>query len=142
MSSLANGIHLEQTHWHLMEADVNAKCPEEACGLVIGTGNDSKLVVPVTNILHSPVKFRMDPQEELNAFYLAEQNGWDILAIYHSHPQGKGEPSPTDMAELSFPGTIYLIWYYEFNDWRCRGFLMYPGEVPKEVPVRIIAKSQ
>ena len=74
--------------------------------MIVGEGNQSRLVIPVTNILHDPYRFRMDPEEELKAFLLAEEKGWEILAIYHSHPQGIQHPSPTDFTELTFPGVI------------------------------------
>jgi proteasome lid subunit RPN8/RPN11 len=137
MNTLRSGLILAPAHWAQMEADVSSKVHEEACGLIAGIDNRSKIVIPVTNILHAPHRFRMDPQEELNAFLLAEQNGWDILAIYHSHPFGIQNPSPTDLVELTFPGIIYLIWYQEIAVWHCRGYLMHSQMEPEEVPVTI-----
>lgn len=138
MNMLAQGIILDSDHWKVMENDVAEKFPEEACGIVIGEGATSRLVIPITNILHSHTKFRMEPQEELNAFYLAEQKGMDVLAIYHSHPHGSGKPSPTDFSELSFPGVIYLIWFTENDLWQCRGFLMHSDREAVEVPITIL----
>jgi proteasome lid subunit RPN8/RPN11 len=137
MNILRSGLILAPDHWAQMEADVASRLNEEACGLVAGIDNQSKTVISVTNILHAPHRFRMDPQEELNAFWLAEQNGWDILAIYHSHPHGIWNPSPTDLAELTFPEVIYLIWYQEDVTWHCRGYLMHTYLDPEEVPVTI-----
>ena len=57
----------------------------------------------------------MDPEEELKAFISVEEKGWDILAVYHSHPHGIDHPSATDIDELTFPGIIYLIWYQNAN---------------------------
>lgn len=135
MNTLAPGIILTQEHWAQMEADVSSRVLEEACGLVAGLDNQSKFIIPVTNTLHAPHRFLMDPQEELKAFLLAERNGWEIIAIYHSHPHGIWHPSPTDLDELTFPGIIYLIWYQEADTWHCRGYLMQSGARPEEVPV-------
>ncbi len=137
MNPLSFGIYLTPEHWAQMEADVSAKTPEEACGLVAGEGNHSRLVIPVTNILHDTYRFRMDPEEQLKAFLLVEDNGWDILAIYHSHPDGINSPSATDYNELTFPGIIYLIWYHDANKWQCRGYLMQSQTGTGEVPVII-----
>ena len=135
MNKLSSGIYLTPEHWTQMEIDVSAKTPEEACGIVAGEGNRSRLVIPVTNILHDAYRFRMDPEEQLKAFLLIEDNGWDILAIYHSHPHGINSPSITDYKELTFPGIVYLIWYHDVNKWQCRGYLMQSQPGTGEVPV-------
>ncbi|HSB66097.1 MAG TPA: M67 family metallopeptidase, partial [Anaerolineales bacterium] len=87
-----------------MRADVSSKDFEETCGIIVGEGNIARLVIPITNILHDPHRFRMDPQEQLNVFMLAEEKDWEIIAIYHSHPHGISTPSATDYSELTFPG--------------------------------------
>jgi proteasome lid subunit RPN8/RPN11 len=135
MNSLSNGLYLHIDHWSQMEADVKAKAPEEACGVVVGRENRSQLVIPVTNVLHSPFRFRMEPVEQVNAFLLAEEKGMDIIAVYHSHPQGPDQPSATDLQELTFPGIIYLIWYIRVDQWNCRAYLMYHQMDTLEVPV-------
>jgi proteasome lid subunit RPN8/RPN11 len=137
MKTLSTGLHLAPEHWMQMEADVSAKTPEEACGIIAGEGNHSRLVIPVTNILHDAFRFRMDPEEQLKAFLLVEENGWDILAIYHSHPHGINSPSVSDYNELTFPDLIYLIWYQDANTWKCRGYLMQSQTGTGEVPVII-----
>ncbi len=137
MNTLASGIVLTPEHWALMEADVSARASEEACGMIAGEGNHSSLVIPITNELHDLFRFRMNPTEELKAFLLAEEKGWEILAIYHSHPHGIQRPSPTDFAELTFPGVIYLIWYQVGDSWQCRGYLMQSQAGAGEVPVII-----
>ncbi len=84
--------------------------PLEACGLVAGSGDRAAAFLPVTNELKSPVAFRMEPQEQLNAFLWMEARSYDLLAVFHSHPHGPESPSPTDIAEFYFPGTASLIW--------------------------------
>ena len=120
-----------------METDVATRTPEEACGFVLGKGQHSGLVIPVTNILHDPSRFRMDPEEELQAFLHAEEEGLEILAVYHSHPLGISRPSVTDYKELTFPGIVYLIWYQEAGKWQCRGFIMHIQTGIGEMPVAI-----
>ena len=41
---------------------------EEACGLVAGHRSDQLAVFPITNVLHSPVRFQMDPEQQLKRF--------------------------------------------------------------------------
>lgn len=140
INKLAEGIYLCPDHWAQMEAEVRTRAPEEACGIVAGEGNHSRMVIPITNILHSPFRFRMEPEEQLNAFLLVEENKWEIVAVYHSHPQGIDAPSPTDYKELTYPGIIYLIWYKRTIEWLCRGYLMIGQTKANEVPVLILAE--
>jgi proteasome lid subunit RPN8/RPN11 len=137
MNAMPYRLYLTPVQWARMEADVAAKVPEEACGLVVGKENHTKLIIPITNILHDAYRFRMDPEEQLKAFLLAEEKGWDILAVYHSHPHGINSPSVTDYNELTFPGIIYLIWYQDANRWHCRGYIMQAQTGTGEVPVII-----
>ena len=83
--------------------------PEEACGLVGGIKQKANLVIPVENELHSQVRFRMAPLAQLQGFDQIETFGWELLAIFHSHPQGPEAPSPTDVAEFFYPGTAVII---------------------------------
>ena len=137
MNILSMGLYLHPQHWAQMEADVRLKTPEEACGFVAGEGNRARLVIPVTNILHSPFRFRMEPQEQLSAFLLAEDKGLDILAVYHSHPQGIYQPSVTDREELTYPDIIYLIWFEQGTHWQCLGYLLDSKREIREVSVTI-----
>ncbi len=141
MKDLLSGLVLLPEHWAQMESDIISRPGEEACGLVAGQANQARLVIPVTNILHDPHRFRMDPKEELEAFLLIEQEAMEVLAIYHSHPHGISRPSPTDLAELTFPGIIYLIWYHSSGAWKCRGYLIQTNTSMVEVPV-IIATNK
>jgi proteasome lid subunit RPN8/RPN11 len=125
-----------------MEADVSSRSPEEACGFVAGVGDQSREIIPITNSLHDAYRFRLDPDEEFKAFFSVEEKGWEILAVYHSHPRGIDHPSATDIAELTFPDIIYLIWYEYANRWDCRGYMMRIGKDAIEVPVIITPNKQ
>jgi proteasome lid subunit RPN8/RPN11 len=121
-----------------MRQDVTSHLPEEACGLVSGKDACSVSVFPVENILHSPVRFRMEPYAQLQAFEEIEEQGLELLAIYHSHPNGPPVPSPTDLTEFAYPGTITLIFSPVNGAWICRGFLLEGGNF-REIPVYLIA---
>lgn len=135
MNSSLSSIQLTSDLLSSMERDVDARINEEACGFVLGVDNVARRVIPVTNILHDPYRFRMAPEEELRAFLLAEEYGEEFLAIYHSHPLGIDHPSATDLQEQAFHEIIYLIWYRVDNLWHCKAFLMEIGSPPVELPV-------
>ncbi|MCK5314161.1 MAG: M67 family metallopeptidase [Anaerolineales bacterium] len=127
---------LNPEHWEQMLADVSLGAPEEACGLLAGQNNRILFITPVINELHSPIRFRMDPVEQLKTFQMFEERGWEMLGIYHSHPNGPAIPSLTDIAEAYYPDAIHLIWSLTADNWTCRGFRISNGKV-SEVLLRI-----
>ncbi len=131
-------IVLRREHLAQMEAHVARCAPEEGCGLIAGVDGVSVAVLPVTNALHSPVRFRMDPQEQWRAFLQLETQGWEMLGIFHSHPQGPPYPSPTDLAEAAYPEALYLIWFRAAGHWRWRAFWLREGQsLPADPCVRV-----
>jgi [CysO sulfur-carrier protein]-S-L-cysteine hydrolase len=121
-------LELTHAHWQEMRSHILRNFPEEACGFVAGlplpgrAGWRSVSVLPVTNMLHSPVRYKLEPREHLAAFEKLDSRGWELAAIFHSHPAGPNHPSRTDLAESAYPDTIYLIWSHENDAWTCRAF--------------------
>jgi proteasome lid subunit RPN8/RPN11 len=120
---------LAKEHWEQMAADVGRRAPEEACGLVAGQGQRSIAVYPVENSLHSPVRFWMDPGQQVKFYFELLGKGWELAAIYHSHPDGPPGPSPTDIAEAAYPEAVSLIWSRQGQAWICLGFQIWEGQV-------------
>ena len=109
--------------------------PEEACGLLGGRDQEGscqvETVIPATNVLHSPVRYRMDPREQLQAFDNLDSRGLDLVGIYHSHPSGPDVPSPTDITEAYYPAVVYLILSRTEDDWNCLAFQIVAGQVAR-----------
>jgi len=120
------------------------KClPEEACGLLAGRGDCVEVVLPITNQLHSPVRFRMQPEELLAALQHLESNELELLAIFHSHPHGPEAPSETDLREYAYPESLMLIWFPKGSNWRCRAFRVdVEKRTYQEVPVLVEEDAQ
>lgn len=95
---------------------------EEVCGLLAGNGGRIKRLLPIENIHHSPTRFMMDPRQELNAILWMEAHQMDLMAIYHSHPNGPNSLSETDLKEITFPETVYLLLSREGNRWKIKAF--------------------
>lgn len=116
-----------------MQAQAKRLESQEACGLIGGTiqGNVyyARAIFPVTNKLHSAVRYRMEPREQLAAFEAIDAQGWQLVGIYHSHPAGPAQPSLTDIAEAYYPEAVYLIWFRRAEVWECRGFSIQRGRV-------------
>jgi proteasome lid subunit RPN8/RPN11 len=120
---------MSRAQWLQMLDDVIQRAPQEACGLIAGKNGQVLAVLPMTNILHSPVRYRLHPQEQLQAFQWIEAQGWELLGIYHSHPRGPDVPSPIDVNEAFYPEAVYLIWSVQKGQWKCRAFSIQGGKI-------------
>jgi [CysO sulfur-carrier protein]-S-L-cysteine hydrolase len=107
-----------------MMTHIQACLPEEGCGLLIGTGSTIEKVFPIVNDLHSPTAFRMNAEEQFKVLIWQGEHKKDLLAIYHSHPNGPDHPSPRDLAEFVYPESPYLIWSLRGRQWRAFGFII------------------
>ena len=130
------GLNITAVQWDEMCQQAERLAPEEVCGLLAGKGADVLAVYPVTNALHHPLRFRMEPAEQLKAFLEIEQNELEMLAIYHSHPEGPAYPSTTDIQEAYYPESIYLILFRVADGWQCKGFTIRQGEI-REVKIHV-----
>jgi proteasome lid subunit RPN8/RPN11 len=140
MMDMELGFYLKQEHYEMMLEDVIKQAPIESCGMVAGRNGYSEKIYSITNILNSPIRFRMLPEEQLFAFNDIEDCGLELIAIYHSHPKGPHKPSATDISEFYYPGTISLIWSPQKNNWVCHGFRI-DGDKVSEVLVKILEKE-
>jgi proteasome lid subunit RPN8/RPN11 len=93
-----------------MVAHARADQPNECCGMVGGADGEARVVIPVVNSAASPLRFEMDPQGQYNALKAIEDDGKEMLAIYHSHTKSAAYPSQTDVNQaVNWPDAIYLI---------------------------------
>jgi proteasome lid subunit RPN8/RPN11 len=106
----------------VMEQHVSNNAPEEACGLLAGRDQMILLTILITNQLHSPVRYNMDPVELLKALMDIENHKLELLASFHSHPNGPLRPSQTDIVEYQYPGTAMLIWSKMESGWQVKAF--------------------
>jgi proteasome lid subunit RPN8/RPN11 len=106
---------------------VEERAPLEACGLLAGKNNRVEKVIPVRNQAQSPVRFVMDPYQQLEAFEWIESQGFDLLGIFHSHPAGPETVSPTDIAEAAYQ-VVHIIWSRPNGRWTGRGFWIENGQ--------------
>ena len=118
---------LDHVTWH---------APFEACGLLAGREDQVEKMIRVRNQAQSPVRFVMDPYEQLNAFDWIDSNGLDLLGIFHSHPAGPETVSATDIAEAAYE-VVHVILSRTDGIWKARGFWIENG-MAQEVSLQII----
>jgi proteasome lid subunit RPN8/RPN11 len=83
--------------------------PNEACGMVAGIGNRATKVYPATNAEKSPVRYLMEPRDQLRIMREMEDRGWDLLGIFHSHTHTAAYPSQTDVSLAYYPDALYIL---------------------------------
>jgi proteasome lid subunit RPN8/RPN11 len=133
---MKHGLTVTQHHWQEMLEYIHKQVPLEACGLLAGKNHRVEKVIPVRNQAQSPVRFVMEPYEQLQAFDWIESNELELLGIFHSHPGGSETASPTDIAEAAYE-VVHLIWSRTQGHWRARGFWIENGTAT-EVSLQIV----
>jgi proteasome lid subunit RPN8/RPN11 len=83
--------------------------PDECCGLIASVEGAIRFAYPLTNVNPSPTSFTVDPEEHFGAMSHAENQGWEISGVFHSHPSGQPTPSETDVAVALDPDWVHLI---------------------------------
>jgi proteasome lid subunit RPN8/RPN11 len=64
---------------------------------------------PARNLATDANRFLIDPKDHIDARREARVRHLEIVGFYHSHPRSAPVPSPTDLAEASYPDHLYLI---------------------------------
>jgi proteasome lid subunit RPN8/RPN11 len=80
--------------------EARATFPRECCGLMEGEreGDAIRLIAlhPARNLSSGNDRFEIDPADHFAAIHAARSNGHEIVGCYHSHPNGRAEPSARD----------------------------------------------
>ena len=84
--------------------------PNECCGLIGGTGDEMTSVHRARNAAATWLRYELHPTDQLRIMNRIEEDGQDLVGIYHSHTKSGAYPSQTDinLAE-AWPDPLYLI---------------------------------
>ena len=100
-----------------IEAHAVTTYPEECCGLLLGTFQDSQRTKkiqepkPMSNVFEKKERyhrFTIDPKDFMKAETDAESRGLEIVGIYHSHPNAPAKPSEFDRVH-AWPSLSYVV---------------------------------
>lgn len=106
---MSRRLNIPRQIYNEMVAHLRAVYPNEGCGLLSAIVHTVTCHYPIKNIYNSPVKYELDPGQQIEAFHDAERRGETIVAVYHSHPNGPERPSPSDIAQAYYPDLVYII---------------------------------
>jgi proteasome lid subunit RPN8/RPN11 len=98
-----------------MRAAAEAAYPEECCGLMMGRRvSDAWMVdevIACPNVAAEPEhRFEVDPKALIAAHRAARETDRQLIGPYHSHPNGRAEPSQHDRARASEAGAEGDVW--------------------------------
>ncbi len=97
------------THQQLLEQATLAR-PLEIVGMLLGTGSVINQFLPLENIALVPeTEFMADPEGLLYALKHIRTQELELLAFYHSHPNGPANPSRTDFLEAKWDLPMLII---------------------------------
>jgi proteasome lid subunit RPN8/RPN11 len=93
--------------------EAKRKRPVESCGLLFGRLTEREIlierIIPTRNVLESPTRFRISPEEFVEHLSKAEEEGLQLIGFYHSHPAAP-RPSPIDLEYMKlWPQSVWLI---------------------------------
>jgi len=105
-----------------------AESPFECVGLLAGRDEIVEQDYRLVNEAKSPTRFfaaesLFGPMREMR------QDGLDLLAIYHSHPDSPPVPSRRDREENFYPDAVHVIISLAGNAPTLRGWLIAPDSV-------------
>ena len=101
---------LDQAAHDRIVAHARSDYPYEVCGLLAGAADAGlRKIYEIPNAARSMTYYSMEPKAMLHAFNEMDDEGWDLLAIYHSHTHTEAFPSPTDVELAFYPDAVYLI---------------------------------
>lgn len=86
--------------------------PYECCGILVGNDDSATHLYPITNTSTNRHRYLMDPQQHLDVILESEKHGRELLAFYHSHPNGPAKLSETDVHMAQKSGWVGEDIYY------------------------------
>ena len=116
MSEVAEPVKLPVAVRDFIVAHARDGKPEEICGVLRGRGLVAFAAVAGRNIAAERIEnYDVDPQTLLLQFTF-EDEGDEMMGIYHSHPVSVAYPSATDAWNAYYPESIYFICSLEYDD--------------------------
>ncbi len=128
-------------HRHML-AHAYAGLPLEACGLFAGTIDPDTSVAtvrhfyPTENEAASSKLYTVPATAFLRADRDAEDRGWQLLGVMHSHTHTEAYPSPTDVAQAPDAEWHYVIVSLRDDQPSLRSYRIVDGAISEE-PVEL-----
>lgn len=117
-----------------------ASSNDEVCGFLAGHVEfTAERIYPVSNIAEKPhTSFLMEPHEQYEAMVSIEEQGMQVSAIYHSHPDGAQTGfSTSDLAGAwGYPHVAHIVISHSSTGYVLRAFLLRDRK-PEELDIMV-----
>jgi proteasome lid subunit RPN8/RPN11 len=110
-------------------AHAREDAPNECCGMIGTKDGRAVQAFRTRNAAASPLRYEMDPNEQLKVYNAIEDAGLDLGAIYHSHTRSEPYPSQTDINLAAWPDSLYLIIGVAGDEPDLRGYRIVDGRI-------------
>jgi proteasome lid subunit RPN8/RPN11 len=122
-------------------AHSRTEAPFEACGYLAERDGMVCKHFELTNIDKSPVHYSMDPAEQFATVKECRNQGLNVRAVYHSHPETPARPSAEDIKLAYDPSLSYVIVSLAASKPSIKSFIIQKG-VAKPEPLIIINEGK
>lgn len=128
-------MDMDSLHNH---AEVNL--PIEAVALLFGLVSESSVTVNRIELVHneassSTTTFMVNPEEQYRLLVEAEEQGEELVGIFHSHP-APPFPSSRDQRNMKLNPVVWLIASKASGNWVSNAFLLEDDRV-KEIGLHL-----
>ncbi|HLF78917.1 MAG TPA: M67 family metallopeptidase [Dehalococcoidia bacterium] len=137
-------LRLPQAMIDEMVAQAREELPNECCGIISGRDGEATKLYRTRNSEASPFRYNIHPLDLLKIEREADENGWGVMVIYHSHVASEAYPSPTDVhlahwpgtdpPEDLYPGVYYALVSLKYDPPQVRAYTIH-ASVVDEVPI-------
>lgn len=132
-----SALRISRCLYDEMIAHLRATLPLEGCGIIAAKCGVAVHLFPGTNTESSETRYNMDLAEIVEAFGQIDQNGWQLGALFHSHPHSIPAPSETDLQNAFYPDALMVIVSFAVEPPDARAYRVDDGI--REVPIEILA---
>lgn len=103
-------MRISRALYDTMVEHARAEAPNECCGMVGSRDGEALRVYRTSNAAASPLRFEIEPDEQLRVHQEIERAELELGAIYHSHTRTEPKPSQTDVNFAAWwPGVLWII---------------------------------
>jgi proteasome lid subunit RPN8/RPN11 len=105
-----DSIRIKSDVLRRMQTHAQQDAVNECCGMLAGRDAVITRAFPASNAARNPpTEYEIAPKELFQLTREIRAAGLQLLGIYHSHPNGKNEPSPRDIEQAYYPDLAYFI---------------------------------
>lgn len=111
-------IIISESHKKILAKHAKKEKPNESCALLFGENNIVREIFITKNIAKSPISFTISNEELIRAYRAAEEKKYQVIGVFHSHPNSEPVPSTTDEKFMEINPVMWLIYSNINNEFR------------------------